>query len=159
MGSPSGWTARCGRALPTTPLPEREWSGCETSAPSRSATSQCDPNGIVKASRLASCGRDAGLPQCVVVRLSENVGLGWPGLDQREAPASVSDSAVGQAVPDATSVIVGDPPDVTRQLRELRARIGKFGTLVLVAHDWDDRSRWLRSLELFAKEVRPALAD
>jgi alkanesulfonate monooxygenase SsuD/methylene tetrahydromethanopterin reductase-like flavin-dependent oxidoreductase (luciferase family) len=54
-------------------------------------------------------------------------------------------------------LIVGDPPEVTRQLRELRARIGNFGTLVLVAHDWDDRQRWLRSLELFTKEVRPAL--
>jgi len=57
-------------------------------------------------------------------------------------------------VPDGTSVIVGDPSEVTRHLRELRARIGKFGTLVLVAHDWDDRSRWLRSLET---KVRPAL--
>jgi alkanesulfonate monooxygenase SsuD/methylene tetrahydromethanopterin reductase-like flavin-dependent oxidoreductase (luciferase family) len=54
-------------------------------------------------------------------------------------------------------LIVGDPPEVTRQLLELRKRVGDFGTLVLVAHDWDDRSRWLRSLELFAKEVRPAL--
>lgn len=54
-------------------------------------------------------------------------------------------------------LIVGDPPEVTRQLLELRERIGDFGTLVLVAHDWDDRSRWLRSLELFTKEVRPAL--
>ena len=56
-------------------------------------------------------------------------------------------------------LIVGDPPEVVRQLRALRERIGEFGTLVLVAHDWDDRSRWLRSLELFAKEVRPALDE
>ncbi|HEY2249751.1 MAG TPA: LLM class flavin-dependent oxidoreductase [Planctomycetaceae bacterium] len=54
-------------------------------------------------------------------------------------------------------LIVGDPPEVTRQLLELREKVGDFGTLVLVAHDWDDRSRWLRSLELFAKEVRPTL--
>ena len=54
-------------------------------------------------------------------------------------------------------LIVGDPPEVTRQLLELREQVGEFGTLVLVAHDWDDRSRWLRSLELFANEVRPAL--
>jgi alkanesulfonate monooxygenase SsuD/methylene tetrahydromethanopterin reductase-like flavin-dependent oxidoreductase (luciferase family) len=54
-------------------------------------------------------------------------------------------------------LIVGDPPEVARQLRDLKTRIGDFGTLVLVAHDWDDRSRWLRSLELFAREVRPAL--
>ena len=29
--------------------------------------------------------------------------------------------------------------------------------LAALAHDWDDRQRWLRSLELFTKEVRPAL--
>ena len=54
-------------------------------------------------------------------------------------------------------LIVGGPEEVARQLRELRAEVGPFGTLVLVAHDWDDRSRWLRSLELFVNEVLPAL--
>jgi limonene 1,2-monooxygenase len=53
-------------------------------------------------------------------------------------------------------VIAGDPAEVTAQLIDLRKRIGAFGTLVLTAHDWDDRSRWLRSLELFATEVMPA---
>ena len=56
-------------------------------------------------------------------------------------------------------LIVGDPPEVTRQLRALRDRVGDFGTLVLVAHDWDDRDRWLHSLELFTHEVVPCLDD
>jgi hypothetical protein len=46
---------------------------------------------------------------------------------------------------------------VTRQLRELRNEIGDFGTLVLVAHDFDDKDGWLHSLDLFAGEVLPAL--
>jgi len=54
-------------------------------------------------------------------------------------------------------VIAGDPETVTRQILELRERIGAFGTLVLVAHDWDDRQRWLHSLDLFAHEVMPAV--
>jgi alkanesulfonate monooxygenase SsuD/methylene tetrahydromethanopterin reductase-like flavin-dependent oxidoreductase (luciferase family) len=54
-------------------------------------------------------------------------------------------------------LIVGDPPEVTRRLRRLREQIGDFGTLVLVAHDWDNRERWLHSLELFTREVLPAL--
>jgi alkanesulfonate monooxygenase SsuD/methylene tetrahydromethanopterin reductase-like flavin-dependent oxidoreductase (luciferase family) len=54
-------------------------------------------------------------------------------------------------------LIVGDPPEVVRKLRELRERVGDFGTLVLVAHDWDDRGRWLRSQELFVREVVPSL--
>ena len=35
--------------------------------------------------------------------------------------------------------------------------LGDFGTLVLVAHDWDDRGHWLHSLELFCREVLPAV--
>jgi alkanesulfonate monooxygenase SsuD/methylene tetrahydromethanopterin reductase-like flavin-dependent oxidoreductase (luciferase family) len=54
-------------------------------------------------------------------------------------------------------VIAGDPVGVARQLRDLRERIGEFGTLVLVAHDWDDKQAWVHSLELFAKEVIPRL--
>jgi alkanesulfonate monooxygenase SsuD/methylene tetrahydromethanopterin reductase-like flavin-dependent oxidoreductase (luciferase family) len=53
-------------------------------------------------------------------------------------------------------IIAGNPEDVTRQLLELREQIGPFGTLVLTAHDWDDRDRWTHSLELFAREVVPA---
>ena len=53
-------------------------------------------------------------------------------------------------------IIAGDPEHVTRQLLELREQIGPFGTLVLTAHDWDDRDRWTHSLELFAREVVPA---
>jgi alkanesulfonate monooxygenase SsuD/methylene tetrahydromethanopterin reductase-like flavin-dependent oxidoreductase (luciferase family) len=53
-------------------------------------------------------------------------------------------------------VIAGDPEHVTSQLLALRAEIGPFGTLVLTAHDWDDRDRWTRSLDLFAREVVPA---
>jgi alkanesulfonate monooxygenase SsuD/methylene tetrahydromethanopterin reductase-like flavin-dependent oxidoreductase (luciferase family) len=53
-------------------------------------------------------------------------------------------------------VIAGDPEHVTCQLLELREQIGPFGTLVVTAHDWDDRDRWTHSLELFAREVVPA---
>ncbi len=54
-------------------------------------------------------------------------------------------------------VIAGDPETVTREIIELREQIGPFGTLVHVAHDWDDRDGWLRSLQLFADEVAPAV--
>jgi alkanesulfonate monooxygenase SsuD/methylene tetrahydromethanopterin reductase-like flavin-dependent oxidoreductase (luciferase family) len=54
-------------------------------------------------------------------------------------------------------VIAGDPDEVARQVAALREQIGPFGTLILTAHDWDDRERWLRSLDLFAREVVPAL--
>lgn len=53
-------------------------------------------------------------------------------------------------------IIAGDPDEVIRRIQELRRQIGDFGTLVLVAHDWDDKRQWLHSLELFAREVAPA---
>jgi alkanesulfonate monooxygenase SsuD/methylene tetrahydromethanopterin reductase-like flavin-dependent oxidoreductase (luciferase family) len=53
-------------------------------------------------------------------------------------------------------VIVGDPDHVTGQLLKLRDQIGPFGNLVLTAHEWDDRATWIRSLELFTREVVPA---
>lgn len=53
-------------------------------------------------------------------------------------------------------VLSGDPAEVTRKLIELQAHVGPFGTLVLTAHDWDDRAVWIRSLELFVREVAPA---
>ena len=55
-------------------------------------------------------------------------------------------------------VIAGDPDEVTKQILALRERVGPFGTLVLTAHDWDDRATWLHSLELFSSEVVPRLA-
>ena len=56
-------------------------------------------------------------------------------------------------------IIAGDPASVTLQLKNLRSEIGEFGTLVLVAHDFDDKADWLHSLDLFAHEVLPALEN
>jgi alkanesulfonate monooxygenase SsuD/methylene tetrahydromethanopterin reductase-like flavin-dependent oxidoreductase (luciferase family) len=53
-------------------------------------------------------------------------------------------------------VLTGDPAEVTRQLLKLRAETGPFGTLVLTAHDWDDRDQWIHSLRLLTHEVVPA---
>lgn len=54
-------------------------------------------------------------------------------------------------------IIAGDPDEVARQIRVLREEVGDFGTLVLVAHDWDDKRRWLHNLELFSRHVMPQL--
>lgn len=34
---------------------------------------------------------------------------------------------------------------------------GEFRTLCLMRYDWDDKSAWLRSMELFAHELMPRL--
>ena len=46
---------------------------------------------------------------------------------------------------------------VVDRLEFLRAEVGDFGTLVMMSYDWDDKDSWLRSLELFATELMPAL--
>ncbi len=53
--------------------------------------------------------------------------------------------------------IVGDVEEVKRQLHELWDEVGGFGTLLSIAHDWDDREKWIRSTELLAREVVPTL--
>jgi alkanesulfonate monooxygenase SsuD/methylene tetrahydromethanopterin reductase-like flavin-dependent oxidoreductase (luciferase family) len=54
-------------------------------------------------------------------------------------------------------IIAGDPDHVAGEIRALRQQVGEFGTLVLVAHDWDDKGRWLKNLELFSRHVMPQL--
>lgn len=54
-------------------------------------------------------------------------------------------------------IIAGDPDEALRRLLALMDETGPFGTLVLMGYDWDDRQSWLRSLELFAHELMPAL--
>jgi alkanesulfonate monooxygenase SsuD/methylene tetrahydromethanopterin reductase-like flavin-dependent oxidoreductase (luciferase family) len=53
--------------------------------------------------------------------------------------------------------IIGDVNECIRQLESLWEVTGGFGTLLMIAHDWDDRARWQRSIRLLAKEVMPAL--
>ncbi len=80
-----------------------------------------------------------------------------PGLEIWKRDPSQSDADCNLDYFMDEVVIAGDPPRVAQMLRELRDQVGGFGTLVLTAHDWDDKQSWIRSLELLAQEVIPAL--
>ena len=54
-------------------------------------------------------------------------------------------------------IIAGDVDEVLRRLLQLIEETGTFGTLILMSYDWDDKASWVRSMELFAKELMPAL--
>ncbi|MFO1094867.1 MAG: LLM class flavin-dependent oxidoreductase [Planctomycetaceae bacterium] len=54
-------------------------------------------------------------------------------------------------------IIAGDVDEVLKRLLRLIEETGEFGTLVLMSYDWDDKPSWLRSMELFAKELMPRL--
>jgi alkanesulfonate monooxygenase SsuD/methylene tetrahydromethanopterin reductase-like flavin-dependent oxidoreductase (luciferase family) len=51
-------------------------------------------------------------------------------------------------------IIAGDVDEVLLAMME---ETGPFGTLVLMSYDWDDKRSWLHSMELFARELMPAL--
>ena len=53
--------------------------------------------------------------------------------------------------------IVGSVRTCRERLRALQEVTGGFGTLLMIAHDWDDRARWTRSLSLLAHDVVPAV--
>ena len=55
--------------------------------------------------------------------------------------------------------IIGDSKACIRQLQEVWDTTGGFGTLLMIAHDWDDKSSWVRSMELLAKEIVPAIPE
>jgi alkanesulfonate monooxygenase SsuD/methylene tetrahydromethanopterin reductase-like flavin-dependent oxidoreductase (luciferase family) len=54
-------------------------------------------------------------------------------------------------------IIAGSVEEVLRRLLRLIEETGPFGTLVLMGYDWDDKRSWLHSMELFARELMPAL--
>ena len=54
-------------------------------------------------------------------------------------------------------IIAGDVDEVLQRLLALIEECGPFGTLILMGFDWDDKASWLRNLDLFAKELMPAL--
>jgi alkanesulfonate monooxygenase SsuD/methylene tetrahydromethanopterin reductase-like flavin-dependent oxidoreductase (luciferase family) len=54
-------------------------------------------------------------------------------------------------------IIAGSPDEVLRRLLLLIEETGPFGTLVLMGYDWDNKESWLHSMELFARELMPAL--
>lgn len=53
----------------------------------------------------------------------------------------------------------GTPAQVLDQLIAFRDEIGPFGTLLSVAHDWDQPALWQRSMHLLAEEVMPRFAQ
>jgi alkanesulfonate monooxygenase SsuD/methylene tetrahydromethanopterin reductase-like flavin-dependent oxidoreductase (luciferase family) len=52
-------------------------------------------------------------------------------------------------------VIYGSAETVARKVLELRDFIGPFGTLMMAAHDWEDKPIMKRSMELMATKVMP----
>ena len=52
-------------------------------------------------------------------------------------------------------IIAGDPDYALEGILQMTEETGKFGTLVMMGYDWDDKDSWVSSLELFANELMP----
>ena len=53
--------------------------------------------------------------------------------------------------------MAGDPDEVVEHLQHMMEETGTFASLIMVAHDWDDKDARVRNIELFAHEVMPKL--
>jgi alkanesulfonate monooxygenase SsuD/methylene tetrahydromethanopterin reductase-like flavin-dependent oxidoreductase (luciferase family) len=53
--------------------------------------------------------------------------------------------------------IIGDTRHCIQRIEELWETTGGFGTLLMIAHDWDDREKWIRSMDRLTFEVAPKL--
>ena len=70
--------------------------------------------------------------------------------DESIPDEEVSDVDIAKAM-----VLHGSPGRVLDQLVAVSDTFGAFGTLLCVAHDWDDKALWRRSMTLLAEEVMP----
>ncbi|MGE3536831.1 MAG: LLM class flavin-dependent oxidoreductase [Candidatus Tectimicrobiota bacterium] len=55
--------------------------------------------------------------------------------------------------------LVGSPADVAQKIRRLYYKVGGFGVLLAMAHEWQPRERWEQSMTMLRQEVLPQLAD
>lgn len=53
--------------------------------------------------------------------------------------------------------IIGDKKSCQEQLHALYDEVGGFGTFLMVAHDWDDKAKWVQSMDVLATEIVPTL--
>lgn len=105
--------------------------------------------------RARQLARQNSLGRCIeyildLTRRGPGVGMWKRNPDQPDAECNL-DYFMDEVI------IAGDPDQVARDIRTLRQEVGDFGTLVLVAHDWDDKRLWLENLELFSRYVMPQL--
>ena len=54
--------------------------------------------------------------------------------------------------------IVGSPQTVARKIAALDEAVGGFGMMLAIAHEWQPREGWERSMTLLSREVLPLLA-
>jgi len=78
--------------------------------------------------------------------------------DRQDAPAEELNELLGVDEALADCVIAGSPRRVLDRLVALVDRLGPFGTLVMVGHDWDETTLWQDAMRRLATELMPTLS-
>ncbi len=76
-------------------------------------------------------------------------------FDMLKPDPTVPDDQVSPEIIARSMVTWGSPATVLDKLVALRDEWGDFGTLLMVAHDWDRPSLWQSSMRLLAEDVMP----
>lgn len=105
--------------------------------------------------KVKHLARNSSRGECIQCILDRAAGTSPGGLQMWKLGPEMPDAGCNLDYFMDHIIIAGDPEHVTNQLFELREGVGAYGKLVRVAHDRDDRQRWLHNLELFGGEVKP----
>ena len=135
--------------------------GCEAVGRSADLANWRVAKSVFVADDLATARRYATEPdgpyyqyyQSIVTKMLAN---GRANLFKSDPSAPDSSVTVEGVVRDL--VIWGTPDKVAEDLCAFREDVGHFGTLLYAGHDWADRGLALRSMELLAEDVAPAVA-
>ena len=106
---------------------------------------------------------DAALDHCIAGHRSAEPPagrlLGHLDADRQHEPLSVLNEIVEvpQALDDC--VIAGTAGTVLDRLIALTDQLGRFGTLVMAAHDWDDNDLWPASMQRLAGDIMSRLSQ
>lgn len=83
--------------------------------------------------------------------------LGRPGATRVEDPHALLVQTTGGGAAGAGAAVIGTPDELVVAVRRLEEVTGGFGVVLGFVHDWASREATLRSWDLFARYVVPAL--
>ncbi len=83
--------------------------------------------------------------------------LGRPGANHVDDKWELLDEITGAGAAGAGAAVVGTPDDLIAAIRHLQQITGGFGVVLGFAHDWANREASMRSWELVARYVVPAV--
>src|SRR3954468_17702086 len=83
--------------------------------------------------------------------------LGRPGATHVEDPWDLLDQVSESGAEGGGAVVVGTPDDLVQAIEKMQSVTGGFGVVLGFAHDWANRENTLRSWDMVARYVIPAL--